>query len=62
LTVRANLINNTQIWHRISEEEIQRFEEDGATVVRQLFPPEWLDHLRAAAEDNMQNPGCIVIL
>lgn len=43
----------------ISEEEVQRFEEDGATVVRQLFPPEWLDQLRVAAEENMKNPGVL---
>ncbi|KAG0578405.1 hypothetical protein KC19_4G020300 [Ceratodon purpureus] len=43
----------------ISEEEVRRFEEDGATVVRQLFPPEWLDQLRAAAELNMKNPGVL---
>uniref|UniRef100_A0A7I4ADD0 Phytanoyl-CoA dioxygenase n=1 Tax=Physcomitrium patens TaxID=3218 RepID=A0A7I4ADD0_PHYPA len=43
----------------ISEEEIRRFEEDGATVVRQLFPPEWIDQLRAAAEENMKNPGIL---
>lgn len=47
---------------RVSEEEVRRFEEDGATVVRQLFPPEWLDQLRAAAEVNMKNPGLIVFL
>lgn len=46
----------------ISEEEIRRFEEDGATVVRQLFPPEWIDQLRAAAEENMKNPGCIAFM
>lgn len=50
------------IWCRISEEEVRRYEEDGATVVRQLFPPEWLDELRAAAEENMKNPGLIFIL
>jgi hypothetical protein len=56
---------NRQCWEherRVSEEEIQRFEEDGATVVRQLFPPEWLDQLRAAAEVNMKTPGLVVFL
>jgi ectoine hydroxylase-related dioxygenase (phytanoyl-CoA dioxygenase family) len=51
--------SSSSISSLISEEEIQRFEEDGATVVRQLFPPEWLDQLRAAAEDNMKNPGAL---
>jgi hypothetical protein len=30
--------------------------------VRQLFPPEWLDQLRAAAEVNMKTPGLVVFL
>lgn len=43
--------------HSIPEEEIRRFEEDGAIVLRKLFSPDWLDELRVAAEENMKHPG-----
>ncbi|CAK9206065.1 unnamed protein product [Sphagnum troendelagicum] len=43
----------------ITEEHVRKFEEDGAIVVRQLFAPSWLEDLRAAAEENMKNPGVL---
>jgi len=43
--------------HSIPEEEIRRFEEDGAIVLRKLFSPDWLEELRVAAEENMKHPG-----
>ncbi|KAL3682245.1 hypothetical protein R1sor_000267 [Riccia sorocarpa] len=42
---------------RISEEQVQQFEEDGATVVRACFSSEWIEQLREAAEENLKNPG-----
>jgi len=41
----------------LTDADIAKFREDGAVVLRGVFPPEWVDELRAAAEDNMANPG-----
>eukprot|EP00271_Cylindrocystis_brebissonii_P016269 TRINITY_DN39637_c0_g1_i1.p1 TRINITY_DN39637_c0_g1~~TRINITY_DN39637_c0_g1_i1.p1 ORF type:complete len:311 (-),score=40.55 TRINITY_DN39637_c0_g1_i1:385-1317(-) len=41
----------------IPEKEIEQFEADGACVVRGLFSSEWVDSLRAAAEENLRHPG-----
>ncbi|OAE19310.1 hypothetical protein AXG93_1860s1190 [Marchantia polymorpha subsp. ruderalis] len=49
--------SSTAVVPRLSEEAVKQFEEDGATVVRQFFSPEWVEHLREAAELNMKNPG-----
>ncbi|KAL3698588.1 hypothetical protein R1sor_012664 [Riccia sorocarpa] len=42
---------------RISEEQVQQFEEDGATVLRGFFSSEWIEQLREAADENLKNPG-----
>ncbi|KAG6556622.1 hypothetical protein Mapa_001563 [Marchantia paleacea] len=49
--------SSTAVVPRVSEEAVKQFEEDGATVVRQFFSSEWVEHLREAAELNMENPG-----
>jgi hypothetical protein len=46
---------------KVTEEEVKQFEDDGATVVRQLFSPEWVEELRDIAEVNMKNPGLILL-
>ena len=41
----------------LSDATIERFNEDGAVVVRSAVPEPWLDVLRDAAERNLSNPG-----
>ena len=41
----------------LDEDQIEAFSRDGATVVRSLVPPEWVEALRAAAEANLDAPG-----
>lgn len=41
----------------ISEEEIQRYQRDGAVVVRNVFGPEWIKLAAAGIERNLANPS-----
>jgi ectoine hydroxylase-related dioxygenase (phytanoyl-CoA dioxygenase family) len=41
----------------INAEDIRHFEEDGIVCLRGAFPKEWVDTLRQAAEESMQDPG-----
>ncbi|XP_024531861.1 uncharacterized protein LOC112346643 [Selaginella moellendorffii] len=42
---------------RILEEDVKKFEEDGAVVLRKAIPSSWVEQLRVAADNNMKNPG-----
>ena len=46
-----------QLVRSITEEEIRTFEEDGIVCLRQMFSPEWVEKMRAAAEVSMERPG-----
>ena len=41
----------------ITEQEIRTFEEDGIVCLRQMFSPDWVEKMRAAAEVSMERPG-----
>jgi hypothetical protein len=41
----------------ITTEEIKTYQDDGIVCLRGLFSSEWVEALRQAAEDSMQNPG-----
>jgi|EP01043_Picozoa_sp_COSAG02_P012776 hypothetical protein len=36
---------------------VRQFQEDGAVVLRGVFDTSWVEAMRAAAEDNMADPG-----
>lgn len=36
---------------------VRQFQEDGAVVLRDVFDTPWVEAMRAAAEDNMADPG-----
>ena len=42
---------------RVSPDEIERFERDGAIVLRSVFDPEWLRRLARGVEKNFEAPG-----
>jgi len=41
----------------ITDEQVETFWRDGATCLRGLFGTEWIEHMRAAVEDDLANPG-----
>ena len=41
----------------LSDDDVERFSEEGAIVLRQACVPEWVGALRAAAELNLDSPG-----
>ena len=41
----------------LTDEDVARFNDDGAIVLRQVLSPAWVDALRAAAEENLRHPG-----
>ncbi len=41
----------------ITEEEIAAYERDGATVLRNVVPMEWIEQMRAAIDRILENPG-----
>lgn len=41
----------------ITAEEIKRYEEDGAAVIRDVLPKGWVDFMRDAIETILQSPG-----
>lgn len=41
----------------LTDAHVEAFARDGAIVVRGVFGPDWVEALRAAAEDNMASPG-----
>lgn len=42
---------------KIMKEEINTYREDGVVCLRQAFNQEWVELLREAAEESMQDPG-----
>ncbi|KAL3698540.1 hypothetical protein R1sor_012616 [Riccia sorocarpa] len=57
VTRHRHVAPSTPAAPRISEKQVQQFEEDGATVLRGFFSSEWIEQLRVAAEENLKNPG-----
>ncbi|RPH42057.1 MAG: phytanoyl-CoA dioxygenase family protein [Burkholderiales bacterium] len=41
----------------VSQEQIRRYREDGATPLRGVIAPEWVERLRAGVEANLAEPG-----
>jgi len=41
----------------ITAEEISAYEEDGAVVLRGVLPLEWIEEMRVAVQDILDNPG-----
>ena len=41
----------------LSADDVSQFAADGAIVLRQVLSPQWVEALRAAAEENLQQPG-----
>lgn len=48
---------NSELIRPITEEEVQTFWEDGVVVLRQMFDPEWVEHLRQWADEDIAAPG-----
>ena len=42
---------------KIMKEEINTYREDGVVCLRQAFNQEWVELLREAAEESIQDPG-----
>ncbi len=45
----------------IAEDEIRAYREDGAVCIRGQFDREWIDHMLAVIEANLQNPAGTVL-
>lgn len=45
---------------QVTEDEIRAYEEDGIVCLREMFDADWVERLRAAAEDCMGKPGPMV--
>lgn len=43
--------------HPITDEEVDAFWRDGAICLRGPFDADWVEHMRAAVEDDLENPG-----
>lgn len=48
---------NTQPLRPITDDEIHTYRDDGIVVLRQLFDPDWLAHLRPLVDADMAAPG-----
>lgn len=42
---------------KVTNEDIEAYERDGATVLRQVFPQNWIEKMRAGVEIAMAEPG-----
>src|SRR5438093_2425534 len=42
---------------KVTEEEVQRFQEEGAVRLRDVFDPYWVDRVAAGVERNLAEPG-----
>jgi hypothetical protein len=42
---------------KVKDAERNAYREDGVTVLRGLFTPEWLERLREGVDENLKNPG-----
>ena len=42
---------------RVSDEQRAEYARDGAVCIRGAFSPDWIERLRACAEDNLRQPG-----
>jgi len=47
----------TELARRISSSEIEAYEQDGATVIRGVVPPEWVELMREAIDRILEDPG-----
>lgn len=43
---------------KISREDVQRFHEDGAVILRQVFDPHWIQLVKQGIRLNLQDPSC----
>lgn len=43
--------------HPITDAQVETFWHDGVTCLRGLFGPDWIEHMRAAVEDDLAYPG-----
>ena len=61
ISLRAHASPDTRCVHhpagRVSEEQRAEYSRDGAVCIRGAFSQEWIERLRACAEDNLRQPG-----
>jgi ectoine hydroxylase-related dioxygenase (phytanoyl-CoA dioxygenase family) len=50
-------VYSSRLTRNITAEEIRRYQEDGATVLRNVVPPEWIERMRDAIQTILDNPG-----
>ena len=48
---------SSQLPRAITEEEIANYEADGAAILRQVLPMDWIDVMRDAIETILEEPG-----
>ncbi|MAU41919.1 MAG: hypothetical protein CMF31_09895 [Kordiimonas sp.] len=49
-------MKSTKLLREITDEEIQRYHEDGAVVLRQIMPHDWIDFMRDAVDEVLASP------
>ncbi len=50
-------MSNSRLLRNITEQEINTFDRDGVVCLRGLFDPDWVEKMRASAEDGLANPS-----
>ena len=45
----------------ITDQEVKTFNEDGVVLLRGLFDGDWIEHLGAAIDANLSDPGPLVL-
>ena len=46
-----------ELCRQITQKEIDTYRQDGVVCLRKLFSSEWVEHLKIAAQECMENPG-----